>query len=121
MRWSAGVIVALTVATLGSPPSAAQGTGTYTPPRTREGQPDLQGIWQALNTASWDIQDHGATLGVPAGRGVVEGNDIPYTPAALARKQENFKNRQTLDPENKCHLPGVPRLTYMPYPFRIVQ
>ena len=121
MRWSAGVIVALTITTLGSPPSAAQGTGTYTPPRTREGQPDLQGIWQALNTASWDIQDHGATLGVPAGRGVVEGNEIPYTPAALAKKQENFKNRELLDPINKCFLPGVPRATYMPYPFQIVQ
>jgi len=53
-------------------PAAAQTSGTYTPPRTREGQPDLQGIWQALNTAAWDIQDHGASFGVPAGRGVVE-------------------------------------------------
>ena len=41
--------------------------------------------------------------------------------AALAKKQENAQNRATLDPENKCYLPGVPRITYMPYPFRIVQ
>ncbi|HKC40518.1 MAG TPA: hypothetical protein VKC15_13325, partial [Gemmatimonadales bacterium] len=101
-------------------PVAAQTGATYTPPRTREGQPDLQGIWQVLNTAAWDLQDHGATLGVPAGRGVVEGNEIPYRPEALAKKQENFKNRQQLDPENRCILPGVPRVTYMPYPFRIV-
>jgi len=124
-RWSAGLSVALAafaIVTFAPAPGAAQtSTGTYTPPRTAEGQPDLQGIWQVLNTAAWDIQDHSASLGVPAGRGVVEGNEIPYTPAALAKKQENFKNRQALDTENRCLLPGVPRITYMPYPFRIVQ
>lgn len=114
-------VAAFVVTALASTPVAAQTSGTYTPPRTREGQPDLQGIWQVLNTAAWDIQDHGASLGVPAGRGVVEGNEIPYAPAALAKKQENFKNRDTLDPINKCFLPGVPRLTYLPYPFQIVQ
>jgi len=55
-------------------------TSSYTPPRTRDGQPDLQGVWQALNTATWDLEDHGASLGVPAGRGVVEGGVIPYRP-----------------------------------------
>src|SRR5882672_7607242 len=104
-----GVLAAVVM--LAPLPVMAQTGATYTPPRTREGQPDLQGIWQVLNTAAWDIQDHSASLGVPAGRGVVEGNEIPYTPAALAKKQENFKNRQALDPLNKCFLPGVPRVT----------
>ena len=90
-------------------------------PRTADGKPDLSGVWQVLNTAAWDIQDHQAALGVPAGQGVVEGNVIPYQPWALVRKQENFKNRRTADPETKCFLPGVPRITYMPYPFHIVQ
>jgi len=124
MRWFVEWIVALAafaMFALAPTPGTAQTSTTYTPPRTRDGQPDLQGIWQVLNTAAWDIQDHGASLGVPAGHGVVEGNEIPYTPAALAKKQENFKNRQTLDPEHKCFLPGVPRVTYMPYPFQIVQ
>jgi hypothetical protein len=90
--------------------------------RTAEGRPDLTGIWQAVNTAAWDIQDHIAQKGVPAGQGVVENNDIPYQPWALAKKQENFKNRLTADPvEAKCFLPGVPRVTYMPYPFQIIQ
>ncbi len=121
-RRSAGLSGVFAAVVLLAPlPVAAQTGATYTPPRTREGQPDLQGIWQVLNTAAWDLQDHGATLGVPAGRGVVEGNEIPYRPEALAKKQENFKNRQQLDPENRCILPGVPRVTYMPYPFRIVQ
>ena len=59
--------------------------------------------------------------GVPAGYGVVEGGAIPYRSWALAKKQENLANRGTLDPETKCFVPGVPRITYMPYPFQIVQ
>ena len=90
-------------------------------PRAANGRPDFSGIWQVMNTANFDIQDHSAQKGVPAGQGVVEGNDIPYTPAALAKKMENFKNRATADPESKCYLPGVPRITYMPLPFQILQ
>jgi hypothetical protein len=58
---------------------------------------------------------------VPAGLGVVEGDEIPYQPWAAARQKENFANRATADPESKCYLPGVPRITYMPYPFQIFQ
>src|ERR1700677_1343870 len=87
-----------------------------------DGKPDFNGIWEALNTASWDIQDHTGQLGIPPGLGVVEGNEIPYQPAALAKKKENFANRKTADlTEAKCYLPGVPRITYMPYPFQITQ
>jgi hypothetical protein len=99
---------------------AAQGQSAAVP-RTADGKPDLSGIWQVLNTAAWDIQDHAASLGVPGGQGVVEGNEIPYQPWALARKRENYANRRTADPEAKCYEPGVPRATYMPYPFQIVQ
>ncbi len=94
---------------------------TYKAPRTVDGQPDLQGIWQVMNTANWNIQDHSATLGVPAGQGVVEGNEIPYLPAALARHQENYRRRFPDDPEAKCYMVGTPRTMYMPYPFQIVQ
>jgi hypothetical protein len=87
-----------------------------------DGKPNLNGIWQAVNTAAWDIQAHSAQLGVPAGLGVVEGNEIPYQPSALARKQENFKNRLTADlTEARGFLPGVPRIMYMPFPFQILQ
>jgi hypothetical protein len=89
--------------------------------RASDGKPDLSGVWQAVNAASWNIQDHRASLDVPAGQGVVEGNEIPYQPWALVKKEENFNNRLTADPETKCFLPGVPRITYMPYPFQIVQ
>ena len=101
--------------------SAAQAPGPVAIPRTSDGKPDLSGIWQVLNTAAWDIQDHAAQKGVPGGPGVVQGNEIPYQPWALARKQENYAQRAALDPEAKCYLPGVPRLTYMAFPFQIVQ
>jgi hypothetical protein len=90
--------------------------------RTAAGKPDLNGVWQVLNTAAWDIQDHSGQLGVPPGQGVVEGNEIPYQPWAAAKKKENLLNRTTQDlTDFNCFLPGVPRATYMPYPFEIVQ
>ena len=98
-------------------PAAARGAV----PRTSDGKPDLNGVWQTLSTADWDLQDHAAQLGVPAGQGVVEDGAIPYKPAALAQKQQNFKNRATADPEAKCFLLGVPRTMYAPFPFQIVQ
>ena len=103
-------------------PAQAPGAAAGAPlPRTADGTPDLSGIWQVLNTAAWNIQDHQAEKGVPAGQGVVEGNEIPYLPSALATRNENFQNRLTADPETKCFQPGVPRIMYMPYPFQIVQ
>jgi hypothetical protein len=109
------------------------------------GKPDLNGLWQTINTANWDIQAHsarpalamrpgpvvavptkevlafGAVGSVPGGLGVVEGDEIPYKPEALKTKQENQENWLSRDPEIKCYLPGVPRATYMPFPFQIVQ
>ena len=102
-----------------SPGLARAQSGTV--PRTPDGKPDLSGIWQVMNSAAWDIQDHNAQKGVPAGRGVVEGNDLPYRPEALAKKTSNYEHRATADPESKCYLPGVPRITYTPLPFQIVQ
>jgi hypothetical protein len=99
------------------PPSAP----VYAPPRTQNGLPDLEGIWQALNSAEWNLQAHAAEKGIPAGMGVVEGNDIPYQPWAAARQRENFENRLTADPLSKCYRPGVPRITYLPFPFQIFE
>jgi hypothetical protein len=90
-------------------------------PRTADGKPDLSGIWQTLSTAEWDLEPHNARKDAPAGLGVVEGNTIPYQAWALAKKKENFKNRAKEDPETKCYQPGVPRVTYTPFPFQIFQ
>jgi hypothetical protein len=103
----------------------------YRAPRTPDGKPNLNGIWQALNEANWDLEPHaaaqgtvlalGAQFSIPPGIGVVDGGSIPYKPEALAKKKENFANRLKLDPEVKCYMGGVPRSTYMPYPFQMIQ
>ena len=108
----------LTAAVAAMAPSGVAGQSV---PRTADNKPDLSGIWQAVNTAAWNVLPHSAEAGVPAGLGVVDGNEIPYTPAAAAKQRENYANRAKLDPETKCWLPGVPRATYMGLPFQIVQ
>jgi hypothetical protein len=103
------------------------------PPVARiAGKPDLNGVWQAIGTAYWNLEDHsasglsqfwqlGAIAAIPAGQSVVEGGTIPYLPAALAKREENRAGWPKSDPEAKCYMPGIPRATYMPFPFRIVQ
>jgi len=131
------VVAAVAVAAVAA--VSAQPAGYKAPRLPGTNRPDLNGLWQALNTAHWDIQDHsaqpapllamGAWGAIPAGRGVVEGNEIPYQTWALAKKQENYKKRMTVDPfdfavgdpELRCFLPGVPRATYLPFPFQIIQ
>jgi hypothetical protein len=117
----------------------------YRAPRGEGGKPDLNGIWQSLNEANYDLEGHnarpalalrpgpygpvpaaavlalGAVGSVPPSLGVVEGGEIPYKPEALAQKKQNQENWLTRDPEIKCYLPGVPRATYIPQPFRILQ
>jgi hypothetical protein len=111
-------LIAAALLSLTATTAIAQVSG---PLRTPDGKPNLQGIWQALNTASWDVQDHHPRLGIPGGQGVVEGNEIPYQPWALTKKRENLEARATADPESKGYLPGVPRIMYMPFPFQIFQ
>ena len=99
--------------------------------QVKSGQPDLNGFWQALNTAHWDLEAHdagpgpilqlGAAHAVPPGLGVVIGGPIPYKPEALAMKKKYAANALKADGEIKCYLPGVPRMMYMPYPVQIVQ
>ena len=111
-------------------PAAGQAQ-PYRAPRTLDGKPDLNGIWQAMGTANWDIEAHeakpgpviamGALGAIPPGNGVVEGGPLPYKPEALKQKKENAENWLTRDPIVKCYLPGVPRATYMPFPFQIIQ
>lgn len=100
-------------------------------PRTADGRPDFNGIWQAINTANWDVEPHAASFGplvaagaigaIPAGLGIVEGNEIPYTPEARAQQQENKSDWLANDPLVKCYMPGIPRANYLPFPFQIVQ
>ena len=127
-------------------PAKAAAAQAYKAPRGPDGvHPDLNGVWQVLNTANWNIEPHtasaalamrpgpvvpvpakevvalGAVGSVPPGPGVVVGGEIPYKPEALATRNENKTNWLQRDPEIKCYLPGVPRATYMPHPFQIFQ
>jgi hypothetical protein len=141
------VVVGVAIVTLwaGSLPADAQIPARYRAARTTDGQPDLNGFWRALNTANWDVEEHGAApapyanlvgayLVQPAGLSVVEGGTIPYRPEALAKRDKYREQRlnpdalllengiqDLADPEAKCFQGGVPRITYMPYPFQIVQ
>ncbi len=86
-------------------PAVAQQSSTYKVPRTSDGKPDLQGIWMARNAAGFDVSE------------VAEGREIPYLPQALEREQKADR----VDPTAHCGMPGVPRISYMPFPFQIVQ
>ena len=91
-------------------------------PRAVDGRPDLNGVWQAINTAAVNLEDHSGALNAPPGLGVVEGGEIPYRPDALKKRKENFANRENYDLATAaCYMPGVPRAVYMPYPFEIIQ
>lgn len=146
-----GVFIAILAAAGGAlvatraTPLSGQTPAAYRAPRTADGKPDLNGIWQALNEANYDLEMHmakpamalragpygpipaapvlalGAVGSVPPGVGVVEGGAIPYKPEMLAKKKENQDKWLERDPEVKCYLPGVPRATYMPQPFQILQ
>lgn len=140
-------VVTLAVMWIADRPVAGQ---SARPARTADGKPNFSGVWQALNEANWGLEAHparagavtqpgvypydyarvpaapvlalGSAGGVPASVGVVAGDGvIPYTPASAAIRQENSERWIDRDPELKCHLPGIPRAMYLPYPFQIVQ
>jgi hypothetical protein len=90
-------------------------------PRTADGKPDFSGIWQTTSLADFDLEPHAGRKDAPPGPGVVEGNSIPYLPAALEQKKKNFEARLSNDPRLKCITPGVPRSVYTPEPFQIFQ
>ena len=112
-------------------PDAGLPLGDSIVPRDGYGRPDLSGIWQALGNAHWDVEAHAARMGpvvalgalgaVPAGLSVVEGGTIPYQPWARARQVENREDWMARDPAVKCYMPGIPRATYQPFPFQIIQ
>lgn len=114
-------------------PVQAQNATSSEIPRTPDGKPNFSGIWQTMNTANWDLEPHearhgplaalqaGAHLAFPPGMGVVEGGTLPYKEGMRAKQEENKRDWLKLDPTTQCKLPGVPRATYMPYPFQIFQ
>ena len=115
----------------GAAPAAARPAPTVSQPARIAGHPNINGIYQAMTNAYWNVEDHpaqatefwqlGAIGAIPPGMSIVEGGTIPYKPAALKQRDENRKGWPKNDPEAKCYMPGIPRANYMPYPFQIVQ
>src|ERR1700688_607521 len=104
-----GILVAAAAVTAGLSLAQSKAAPTaktpYAAPRTSDGKPDLQGIWQVNNAAAFDVSE------------VAEGHEIPYLPQALEREQKGDR----VDPIAHCSMPGVPRITYMPFPIQILQ
>jgi hypothetical protein len=115
---------------------ALAGTATAQPggigPDRINGHKNFSGVWQAMNTANWNLEAHsaealdefwklGSLAAIPAGRSVVVGGTIPYNDAGRAQREENHAGWPKADPETVCYLPGIPRANYMPYPFQILQ
>jgi hypothetical protein len=106
-------------------------------PATISGHPNFNGIWQALNTAYWNLEGHsvetfrknnnefwqlGALAVIPAGQSALKGGGtIPYLPEALKKRDENRAHWPEADPEAKCYMLGVPRVTYQGLPFQIFE
>lgn len=111
--------------------AASSASDAWAPQRDVYGNPNLNGIWQAIGNAHWDVEAHTARMGpivelgalgaIPAGRSVVVGGKIPYQDWARAQQQENLANWHKRDPAVKCFMPGIPRATYMPHAFQITQ
>jgi hypothetical protein len=118
----AGIVAMLGVTAAAQTP---KGTTSFTPGRLWDGKtPDFRGIWQVRDTAYVNIEGHRGEKGIAAARSIVvdpQNGKIPYKPEALARRQENYKNRATADPSLKCYQAGVPRATYLPTPLQILQ
>ena len=117
----------------------------FEPPRRADGRPDLNGVWQAMSRANFNIEAQvakpalalrdgpfgqvparevvalGAVGAAPATRGVVHGGALPYREAARQQRDENRRHWLERDPEIKCYLPGIPRANYMGLPFQVFQ
>jgi hypothetical protein len=128
------MMVAATVILLAG--TAAQAQKTDRPARI-SGHPNFNGIWQAMNTAYWNLEAHsvepftkdpkefwqlGAMAVIPAGQSMLKGGgSIPYLPEALKKRDENRSEWPDADPEAKCYMLGIPRSTYQNMPFQIFE
>ena len=139
---AAAAVVSLSVtpiagqAPAAQPAAGARGRAATAPAAPRPARigtaPNINGIYQAINSANWNLEDHaaqdlkqfwqlGAIAAIPAGMSVVEGGTIPYKPEGLKTRDANRKGWPKTDPEAKCYMPGIPRANYIPNQFQIVQ
>src|SRR4029078_1966445 len=87
------------------------------------GHPNLNGVWQALNTANWNLEAHsaqalddfwglGAIAAISGVQNVVRGDGkIPYLPKALEQRNKNRVEWPASDPEARGFMLGGSRCT----------
>ena len=132
-----GVLVA--GATRAGAQAPAAEAATWTPPRTSDGQPDIQGFWvnRGRRLATYNIEamegaseTHTLITGVQSDSRslIVDPVDgrIPYQPWARAQRTDVLNNHndptkwEHVDPHTRCFLSGVPRVFYQGQ-FQILQ
>ncbi|WP_404712484.1 hypothetical protein [Sphingomonas sp. MMS24-J13] len=130
---AAAAAILLAGTAMAAAPKAKPHASSAATTATLGGHPNLNGIWQVMSGANFNLEPHsasdspvatrqlGAIAATPGGLGVVEGDVIPYKPEALAKRDAQRAAAPHADPEAACYLPGIPRATYMPHPFQIVQ
>jgi hypothetical protein len=111
----------------------------WPPERLPDGQPDVQGLWSAVNAGStsltnpvsggadFDRRATGVEVRVPSRIIDPPDGQLPYQPWAAARvKQQSEDYRRPtkpehIDPQHRCLMSGVPRLYTIVPSFKIIQ
>jgi hypothetical protein len=120
-RTAALVVVALATGAV----SAQQAHTAKAVPRTADGRPDLSGIWVASSALPL-LEGEGAARAArdadaAIGRKTPAREPPPYKPEAEKIRQEYLARRGIDDPMARCLISGVPRISFRPLPFQIVQ
>jgi hypothetical protein len=78
-------------------------------PRLPDGKPDLSGIWEGTRKYLLNIAAD------------LKPEDVPLLPWAAALRKERQENFGKDRPDARCLPSGVPKITVVPNPFKIVQ
>jgi hypothetical protein len=103
-------------------PCALAKAKTFNPPRTPDGKPNLQGIW---DKSANDIEEHNEPFELtgtyPGPTLIVDPPDgkVPYQPWAFEQRKVN--RERYIAPKAECLLPSPSQHQYMTYSYQIFQ